>query len=385
MNIPLIYVVRSLLQRKGSTALTIGSFALVVLVLIALLSMVRGINQTLISSGEPDRMFAIDKEASAENQSRLSYPDALAVGTYGQVRLDERARPLTSYELVGTTYADGPGGERVQVNFRGVDLDEALRVHNQLRLRAGRFFDPDAEGEVIAGKGIVGGLGIPIGGTFSARQNTWRVVGVFSDGGSPSESEIWTSRSNMDLLFDKDYISSVWALVKDPSLTAQLVTQLNQDKTLSVFATTEQDYFAQGAGTARGLQALAWFVAVIMSIGAVFSAMNTMYASVSDRAGELGTLRAIGFTPGSVLRATLLEALILAVAGGVLAGLLALALNGITFRTPVPGIGFVSFAFAVTPGLLAVGVVFSVVMGLVGGWVPARYATRMPIIDALKG
>lgn len=383
-RIPLPYVTRSLLQRKGSTALTVGSFALVVLVMIALLSMVRGIDQSLIGSGSPDRFFVISKTATTENQSRLAQEDAQAIGVYAGVKVDAQANPITSHELVSTTYAAGPSGDQVQINFRGIDQHDALAVHTEFKLVEGRFFNPSAEDEVIVGLGALASLGVAPGGTFTCQRQVWRVVGVFEDDGSPFESEVWTSRTNVQLAFSKNYVSSVWALVKDPMLTEPIVSQLNTDQSLSVYATTELDYFAQGAGSAQGLRALAWFVAVIMSIGAIFSAINTMYASVSDRARELATMRAIGFTPASVLRATVLESVILAAAGGIVAIALAFFLNGLTFRTIVPGVGFVSFQFAVTADLLVTGILFALVMGVVGGYIPARHAIRIPIIDALK-
>ena len=382
-RVPFNYLTRSLFQRKGSTALTVGSFTLVVLVLIGLLSMVRGIDQTLVGSGEPDRFFVISKNVTAENQSQLSEVDARAVGDFAGVKLDAEANALTSFELVTTAYASGPSGQQVQLNIRGVDLAQALQVHEQLRLVTGRYFDPTAEEEVIVGRGAQEALGLRLGETFVTKRRTLRVTGIFRDAGSPFESEVWTSRENMAMVFGRDYISSVWALVRDPALTRTTVAELNAAQALSVYALTEEDYFAQGAGTAQALQALAWFVAVLMAIGAVFSAMNTMYASVSDRSRELGTMRALGYAPKAVRRALLLEALILALTGGLLACLLAQLLDGLTFRTIVPGIGFVSFQFAVTPGLLLTGLIISLVMGLVGGYAPARRATRMSIIEAL--
>lgn len=382
-SVPFVYIARSLLQRRGSTALTAGSFALVVLVLLGLLSMVQGIDRTLVGSGAADRLFVLDKSATAETQSQLAPPVARAVGDVAGIRLDAEARPATSFELVSTTYAVGAGGQQVQVNVRGVDLAPALRVHRQLRLEAGRWFDPAAEDEVVVGRGALQALGLRVGDAFAARRHTWRVAGVFRDAGAPSESEVWTARANVEQAFGRRHVSSVWALVQDPALTAPVAAALNADPALSVYAQTERDYFAQGAGSAQALRALAWFVAVLMAVGAVFSAMNTLYASVSDRAAELGTLRALGYAPAAVRRAVLLEAQILALAGGVLACLLAFWLDGLTFRTLVPGVGFVSFRFAVTRTLLAVGVAVAAGMGLLGGYAPARRATRMSVIEAL--
>lgn len=385
MKIPLRYTVRSLLQRRSSTAMTIGSFTLVVLTLIALLSMIEGVQKTLISSGEPDRLFVINENATNENQSRLSQKEALILSTYPEIKTDADARPVMSEEVVKTAYIESNSGLRIQANFRGVNLSDALKVHYGVKLSAGRFFKPDAENEVIIGKSIYNGLDSDIGEQFTSQNVKWTIVGVFEDNGSPFESEVWTSRTNMDLSSGKSDISSIWMLAKNPGLTNKLVHELNNDRTLSVYATSEQNYFKQGTTSARGFQALTWFIAVIMSIGAIFSAMNTMFASLADRAGELAALRAIGFQVRSIRIATLIECLVMSISGGIIASLISLSLNGIMFRTPLTGLGYVSFQVTVTPLLLGVGLVFAAIMGVLGGWVPARHATRIPIIEALNG
>jgi len=384
MRIPVSYSIKSLFQRKVSTIMTVASFGLVVVVLIALLSMVQGVNETLISAGAPDRLFVINKNATTENQSRLSVKDVQTVGLYPEIKLDASGHPVTSTESVKTTYAEGMAGDRIQVNFRGVDLEKARKVHDQLELTEGRFFDPSMGDEVIVGRSIFDGMGADIGDHFTANRRKWRIVGVFKDGGSPFESEVWTSRKNMALGFNLHEISSVWMLVNDPDQMPQLIQKLNEDRNMFVYAMSEKQYFAQGTSAARGFQALTWFIAIVLSVGAIFSAMNTMYASIADRAGELGALRAIGFQAASVRWATLIETLVMALLGWVLATFVVFLLQGTTFRTPLVGLGYVTFKLTITPLLIFIGFIFSLIMGVVGGWVPARYATKIPIIEALN-
>lgn len=384
MKIPVMYSIKSLLQRKTSTAMTIGSFTLVVVVLLALLAMVQGVNETLISAGAEDRLFVLNKNATTENQSRINAGDLPALGLFPEIKLNALGYPLTSPEMVKTTYAETQSGLRTQVNFRGVDLDKARSVHYQLKLTEGRFFDPSMGNEVILGKTVFDGMDVHVGDRFTANRETWQIVGVFSDNGSPFESEIWTSHGNMALGFNLYEFSSVWMVVNHPSQTATLVNKLNSDPTLFVYATSEKQYFAQGTTAALGFQALTWLIAFVLSIGAIFSAMNTMYASLADRAGELGALRAIGYQVSAVRWTALLETLAMAIIGWAIASLLVLFAEGTTFRTPLTGLGNVTFKLTITPMLILIGFAFSLLMGVLGGWVPARQATKISIIEALN-
>ncbi|HKJ30290.1 MAG TPA: FtsX-like permease family protein [Balneolales bacterium] len=384
MKIPFIYIIRSLFQRKTSTLMTIISFTLVVLALISLLAMVEGVNKTLISSGAPDRLFIINKNATNENQSRLSQQDIQILGTFDAIKLDDNAEPVMSNETVATVMAQNMSGIRLQSNFRGVNLNKARSVHYQLKLIDGHFFQMESNNEIIIGKEVRNALNVKVGSPLFAKQSEWIVTGIFEDNGSPFESEIWTSRTNMALTFDRPQVTSVWALVKNPRMMSTFVNKLNHERSLNVFATSEQDYFKQGTIAAQGFQILTWFIAIIMSIGAIFSAMNTMYASIADRAPELAILRAIGFRARSVRLATLIESLILAISGGLLASVLALFFQGITFRTPLTGLGYVTFEITLTPLLIFTGILFSVFMGLLGGWLPSRRAIKISIIEGLN-
>ncbi len=384
MKIPFVYIVRSLIRRLRSTTLTLSAFGLVVFSLLMLLSMVEGVNDMLISSGAPDRVIAFNANVTSENHSQLSPRDVRAVGDHEAVKLTAEGVPYASAEVVKTAYAISPRGDRVQANFRGVDLRQAQLVHNRLRLIAGRFFNPDVEDEVILGRKVRDAMGTTLGDRFEAQRASWRVVGVFEDGGSMVESEIWTSAGNVILAYNKSSVSSVWIRVNDPDQTARVVRQLNDDARLSVYATTEKDLYAQGFAAARGLQALAWVVAVIMAIGAVFSAMNTIFASVADRAGELAAMRAIGFQGRSVRMSLMIEAQVIAFSGGLLACLMGWALDGVTVRTLLPGMGVIGFQFKVSFQLLGIAAAFSLVLGLLGGWFPARHAVRRNIVQALN-
>ena len=384
MNVPILYIARSLIRRLGSTVLTMSSFGLVVFSLVMLLAMVEGVNNMLISSGAADRILTFNESVSSENQSQLSMQDVRAIKNHSAVKLTPAGLPYASSEVVTTAYAMSPRGDRIQTNFRGVVPAQAQLVHKELQIVSGRYFNPQAEDEVILGRQMYEALGIAMGARFEAQHVFWRAVGVFEDGGSTAESEIWTTMENIAQGYNKRSVSSVWIIVGDPSQTERVVKDLNSDPLLSVYAATEADHYAQGFATARGLQLLAWIIAGIMAAGAIFSAMNTMYASIADRAGELAALRAIGFQSQSVLIVVLTEAFIVAMIGGIAACLLGWALNGTTIRTVLPGLGAVGFQFKISLQLLFVALGFSGFLGIFGGWIPARYAIKMNIVQALN-
>ncbi len=380
-----MYIVRSLYQRAGSTLLTVGSFGLVIFSLVILLAMVEGVNEMLIASGSTDRVLAFNENVNSENHSQMLPRDVLSIRNNPAVKLTPEGLPYASSEVVKTASATSPRGDRIQTNFRGVEPADAVRVHNQLHLVAGRFFNPASEDEVIIGLQMHNGLGTKLGDYFEAQHATWRIVGVFEDGGSTAESEIWTTAQNVAQAYNKSSISSVWIRVNDPARIEDVVGQINADPVMAVYATTEQQHYAQGFAAARGLQILAWLIAGIMAAGAVFSAMNTMYASIADRAGELAALRAIGFQRQSVLAVVITEALIVALVGGFLASTAGWMLDGLTIRTLIPGLGMIGFKVSISLQLLATAMGFSALLGLIGGWIPGRYAINMHIVQALNG
>ena len=384
MMVPYLYIARSLFRRMGSTLLTMSSFGLVVFSLVMLLAMVEGVNDMLIASGAPDRILTFNENVNSENQSQLSPQAVRAVKNHESVKLTPSGLPYASVEVVKTAYALSLQGDRIQTNFRGVVPAQAMLVHNQLRIVAGRLFNPDREDEVIMGRQMYQALDMRLGNHFEAQHAKWRVVGVFEDGGSTAESEIWTTPANIAQAYDKTSVSSVWIRVTDPGQTENIVRQLNSNPALAIYAATEIVHNAQGFAAARGMQVLAWIIAGIMAAGAIFSAMNTMYASIADRSGELAAMRAIGFRSKSVLTVVLVEALIVATAGGILACLLGWMLNGTTIRTLLPGLGVVGFQFKISLQLLGIAMGFSMLLGLVGGWIPARYAIKMNLVQALN-
>jgi putative ABC transport system permease protein len=262
----------------------------------------------------------------------------------------------------------------------------ALLVHDKVHLVEGRMFKPGMN-EVIVGRGLTGRYrDCGLGDTLHFGRGAWKVVGIFASGGSSFESEVWgdlyqvlqdTQRGN--------YYAAVRIKLTPGADAAALIRRIADDPQINLQAESEADYYRDQTVMARRLHALGMIVAVIMAIGAIFAAMNTMYASVSARTTELGTLRALGFSGGAVMLSLLIESLILASAAGGLGVILALPINGIsaTFANTVTFSTMV-FSFRVTMPIVIQAVVFAAVMGLLGGWLPARQAMRMSVVDALR-
>jgi putative ABC transport system permease protein len=269
---------------------------------------------------------------------------------------------------------------------RGVDA-VALQVRPELRIVQGRMVAPGRR-EVIVGRNVTRQfVGTDLGGKVPVRDGDWDVVGVFETGGDVHESEIWVDRAVIDGVLRSSFIASVIVALESPEAFDAFKAALSTDPRVNVDVRRETAYYAaQSQATGSFIRVLGTVVGLIMAIGAVFAALNTMYSAVSTRATEIATLRAIGFGGLPVVGSVLLEALVLALAGGLLGGLIAYALfNGFTVSTlNFQTFSQVAFAFRVTPALLTQGLVWALAIGLVGGSFPALRAARLPITQVLR-
>ncbi|HKF30371.1 MAG TPA: FtsX-like permease family protein [Candidatus Binataceae bacterium] len=385
MAIPLKYNIRSLLVRRVSTAMTAGGIALVVAVFVIVMGMVAGLGSAISDTGSPDNVVVVRKGSTTETSSAVQLDQFDALKFLPQIKRDADGNPLASPELPVQVLMQRSGGASDNVVVRGV-LPVALQVHQNVHLIEGRMFKP-ALNEVIVGKALVGRYAnTGVGSTMHFGRGNWRVVGIFDAGGSSFESEVWADIHNVQ---DDTQRGAYYACARLKMLAGTdvdaLIRRIADDPRINLQAQTETDYYKDQSVVANQLRALGMIVAIIMGIGAVFAAMNTMYAAVSARTTEIGTLRALGFRPGAVLGSFLLESLALAVAAGVLGVILALPINGfstsfgnfVTFST-------MAFAFRVTPAVMLQALLFAAVMGVLGGWLPARQAMKMQVVEALR-
>jgi len=314
------------------------------------------------------------------------------VGAANIVAVDPRVargndgKPLASCEVVVITARPTKDtGLPTNITFRGVSPN-AFKVRNGINIVEGRMFTPGLF-EVIVGKKIADRLqGVEVGSTIPIQRKNWKVVGHFTADGSSFESEIWGDYDAMAPAIGRNGgCESLTVRLTSPSVLAGFDKDLRGNPQFQLQADSERLYYENLAGpTAGALMGLAAFVAVVMGIGAVFGAMNTMYAIVSQRTREIGTLRALGFSRFSILLSFVMESVLLAIVGGLLGCLIALPMNGFTAVTGTNAFSELAFAFKITPTLLIIGLIFAVLMGIVGGLLPALRASRMPITRALR-
>jgi putative ABC transport system permease protein len=387
MALPLSYNVRNLRQRWKVTLLAIFGIGLVVAVFVTLLAMENGFQMALRSTGSPLNGIVTQRGSTAELTSGIAISDADVIAVDPHVARDSSGKPMASCEVV--ILANKPrrsDNQPANITFRGV-APMAFNVRNNLKIIEGRKFTPGLY-EIIVGKNIADRVtGLNVGDVVRVQKHDFKVVGLFTADGSSFESEIWGDYDAMAPAIGRNGgCNSLTVRLANPATLADFDKQVRANPRVQLQVDSEPKYYENLAGpTGAALLGLAGFVAVVMGIGAVFGAMNTMYAIVSQRTREIGTLRALGFSRFSILLSFVMESVLLAVIGGALGCLLAFTMNGYTAGTgQTNSFSELAFAFKITPHILMIGMVFAVVMGFVGGLLPAFRASRMAITRALR-
>ena len=387
MAIPIIYNIRSVRARWTSAIVAVLGIAGTVGVFVAMLSLAKGFQATLVSSGSPENALIVRGGATSEMTSGVGL-DAVKIIQDGPGIARGAEGPLVTPEAV--LMAPIPlisTGTEANVELRGVSPN-VLEIRKQVKIVQGRMFKPGLA-EVIVGKNAnTTYSGLRLGDTISLGTQHFQVVGVFDAGGSSFDSEVWGDPHLFAGAYGRpdNSFQSVTVHLTSPAALSQLKDSLTADPRLNVDVSREIDYYAkQSTAMTTMITILGTFVASIMAIGAVFGALNTMYSAVADRGREIATMRALGFGGPSVVFSFLVEALLISFVGGVLGCLAVLRLNGLTTST----INFqtfsnLAFAFKITPGLVLGGIIFALVMGVVGGLFPAIRAARLPVATALR-
>jgi len=384
-RIPFVYNVRNLGQRRVSTALTALGIALVAWVFIFTLALAGGFEAALRSTGSPQNAIVVRSGSTAELTSIITRDVAAAIESQPEIARATDGQPLATAELLVIWNLPRRSGTTTNVVVRGVG-PKSTALRPGVHLVQGRMFRPGLD-EIVVGKMVSQRFqNCVVGDKLKLSGREWNVVGVFDAGGSAYDSEIWGDVELFMPVFDRPVYQSVILRLDDPSHLAALKKRLESDPRMSVTVHREDQFYAAQSGMlAQLLRTLGIFVTLIMALGAVFGALNTMYASVGARTKEIGTLRAIGFGRGAVLLSVLAESTLLALLGGLIGCLLALPVR--TFTTGTMSFATFSelaFRFEVTPMMLLSGLIFSALMGLVGGFFPARKAASMEVVDALR-
>ena len=386
MKIPFSYVFRNLWTRKLTTLLTAGGMALVVFVFAAVLMLDAGLKKTLVSTGSPENAILLRQSAQTEIQSSITRDQASLVQTLPGVARDQAGEPMVSREILVLAQIPAKGGGRpANVVIRGLPA-LGLAMRPQVRLLSGRMFRPGTS-EIVVGKGISEGFdGVDIGQSQRFAQREWTVVGVFDGGGSAYDSEVWGDVEQMMQAYRRTTFSSAIARLESPGEFDAFVTRVAGQQRLTLDVKREPLFYAeQSRQLSNFISILGLILSAIFSIGAMIGAMITMYAAVSNRTGEIGTLRALGFRRSSILAAFLLESVLLALVGGVAGLALASGLQAFTITTMNwQSFSQLAFGFHLTPGIVMGTLAFSVLMGLVGGFLPSVRAARLEIVDSLR-
>ncbi|MBT8093156.1 MAG: ABC transporter permease [Gammaproteobacteria bacterium] len=377
---------RNLPQRYASSIVAIIGVAAVVLVFAAVLSMAKGFERTLISAGSDDTAIIMRSGSTSELSSGLSNEQALIVAEAPGVLKNGDTTVMSAELYVVVDVKKKTSNTDANVPFRGVQPG-AFDVRRNVRLVEGRMFE-EGKNEIIVGRSAQQEFaGLDTNSTIRFGQSEWSIVGMFEAGGSVTESELWTDVRILQGAYRRgNSFQSIRVRLQDEGSLEALKTALEEDPRIDPDVLTEKEYYSsQAAPLSRFIRIIGYPLTVLMAIGAVFGALNSMYSSVSVRGKEIATLRALGFGPMPVLISTIAESTLLALVGGLIGGAIAfLVFNGFQVSTLGASFSQVVFDFAVTPDLLVDGLKAALIIGLVGGFFPAIRAARLPVAQALR-
>ena len=386
MAIPLSYNFRNLWTRRLTTVLTASGMALVVFVFAAILMLANGLQKTLVETGSYDNVVVLRKGSGSEVVSGVAREQASVVETQPEIAIGSNGQRLLAKEIVVLiNIPKRRTNKPSNVIVRGIE-ENSLLLRPQVRLVEGRLPRMGSL-EVIVGSSIVKRFkNIGIDEALCCGMGDWRIVGIFDAGNTGFSSEIWGDADQLMQAFRRPVYSSIVFKLRDPSEFQELKNRLESDPRLTVEAKRETRYYAeQSEMMAKFLRILGLSITIIFSLGAIIGAMVTMYSSVANRTAEIGTLRALGFQRRSILLAFLVESLLLGFLGGT-AGLFfasfmqLFTISTMNFQT----FSELAFSFSITFEIIYKALVFSLVMGFVGGVLPAIRASRMNIVDALR-
>ncbi len=386
MKIPISYNIRNLIARRTTTIMTALGIALTVAVLLSVFALVEGLRSSLASTGDPLNLLVTRKGATAELNSSMTPEQFQVIKVKPGIAKLPNGEPMASLELVTVIVLESPDNPAgINISMRGLNA-AGIAMRESVKITEGRWFQ-SGKREIVVGKGVAKRYPTArLGSKIDLGRGQWEVVGVMDGGRSAANSEIFCDLAQLAVDQNREAgLSSVLLRATDEVAKQALINDLTSERRLNVDAISERAYYESQTGAAAPIQFLGIFVAIIMSIGSSFAAMNTMYAAVARRAPEIGTLRVLGFSKPGILVSFMLESILLSLLGGIVGCLLVLPLNDFT-----TGIGSfttfseITFDFRITPEIMLSGIIFALVMGVIGGFFPAFSAARKQILTALK-
>ena len=387
MALPLVYNIESVRARWTSTIVAVLGIAGSVGVFVAMLALARGFQAALVAAGSEENAMIRRAGATSEMDSAITVEQLDVIEEAAEISRAEDGALVSPEVVVVAALPLKKTGTDANVQVRGVTL-RALDVHDKVKVVEGRFFKPGLL-EMVVGKNAKGAYsGLAVGDSVKLGGTSWEVVGSFDAGGSAFDSEIWCDANLLNSTFQRPagIHQSVTARLARTDALAALQRRFELDPRMRVRVERETEYYMKASQMMTTfISVLGSLVALVMALGAVFAALNTMYSAVAERSREIATIRALGFGAGAVIVSFVLEALVIAGVGGVIGSLAALPLNGLVTQTMnFQTFSHLSFAFRVTPEVIAAGLGFGLFMGLVGGLPPAVRAARLPVAEALR-
>src|SRR5688572_2583488 len=375
--IPIRYNLRSIVVRRVGTVMTILGVALTVSVFVSILAMIQGLQNTFVETGDPLNLILMRKGSTSEVYSFFNRDVKGIVETIDGV-------DSVSGEILVLVNSPRTTGEPTNIIVRGVS-DKSLALRPQLKIAEGRMFRPGVR-EIVVSKSIANRFkGAQLGENLKIGRTSWNVVGILDASRTAYDSEAWADYNEIADEFERPIYSSLLVRAQSPSAIETIRERVDTDNRVKLGVFGEQEYFAAQTSAATPIQILGYLVGAIMAIGSCFAVMNTMYAATTYRTRAIAPLRVLGFKRRYILLSFMLESIVLSVCGGILGCLLALPVHGISTGTAnFNNFAEVVFQFRITPMLMVQGLAFALIMGTIGGLLPARLAASIPIVRALR-
>ena len=387
MAIPVIYNIRSVKARWTSAIVAVLGIAGTVGIFVAMLALAHGFKATLVSSGSPDNALVLRAGSGSEMNGAVTLDQVKVLEDAPGVARGANGPLITPEVVVIAPFPLRTTRTDANVQVRGVSK-KALEVRRNIKIVQGRFFQPGLYELVVGSNAVHSYTGLNLGDSVKFGGGVWHVVGIFDAGSSAFDSEVWCDARVLNQVYHRpdSVFQSVTVRLTSPDALQKFKDSVTTDPRLTVDVSREVEYYdKQSQVLSTLIIVLGSIIAIIMGIGAVFGALITMYSAVAERAREIGTMRALGFGAGSVVTSFVIEALLISFIGGLVGCLAVLPMNRFTIGTMNwQTFSHIAFAFRVTPLLLMIGVIFALVMGLVGGLPPAIRAARRPVAQALR-
>ena len=384
MKIPLFYNIRNLKTRIGATLLTTMGIAITVGVVVLLSGLLTGLRHAFVANGDPLNLLLLRRGLNTEYASSVTTQQFQTVKGFSGVMQTADQQPMASIEAVmGLVLPRRRGAGDANVTLRGVSA-AGIALRPKIRIVEGRWFNA-GQREVVAGKSAQRRFDVTVGTRIVIGRGEWTVVGVFDNGDTAQESELWADVNQVTADSPRPHFSSMLVRAQDEQALEQLIRRIENDPRLGLAVYREPMYYAQQTATANSLKFVGFFMAVIMGIGSCFAAANTMFASVAYRGPEIAILRILGFSRSQILGSFVAESILIALCGGILGVLAVLPLNGFTTGT-LNSFTFseMIFKMQITPAVILTAFVTAVLMGIVGGLLPALQASRQNIAATMR-